>query len=240
MKLKKNNKSKEKVLIVVAHPDDEVLGCGGYISKYKNKKIFRIIFIAEGTSCRFSKEQIKTSFNKVKEDISKRQKQSIKAIKYLGVNSYRFYNLPCGRLDQIPIIDINKIIEKEIATFKPNILFTHNSEDCNNDHRILNRSVNMSTRPNKNNSFLNKIINFEILTSTEWNFENQFSPNYFEALSQKNLREKVKAFYFYSSEVQSKEMPRTKDGLETIARYRGKMVCKEYCEAFKIIRNTKN
>jgi LmbE family N-acetylglucosaminyl deacetylase len=230
MKLKLN---KEKILIVVAHPDDEVLGCGGYLSKYKNLKEFKILFIGEGTSCRF----LKNKFNiKMKHEITKRQKQSIQSLKYLGIKNYEYHNLPCGRFNTIDIIDINKIIEKNIQKFKPNIIFTHNANDCNNDHRIVNRSVMMASRPVINNKYLKDIITFEIISSTEWNFESQFSPNYFETLSEKNLMDKIKAFNFYKSEIQSGKMPRTNDGLKTLAKYRGKIISTTYAESFQIIR----
>ena len=231
MKLKRN---KEKVLIVVAHPDDEVLGCGGYLSKYKNSKEFKVIFVGEGTSCRFPK----MNFNsKIKAEIRKRQKQSIQALKYLGVKSYEYYNLPCGRLDSIDIIDINKIIEQEIKIFKPNIIFTHNSDDCNNDHRVVNRSVMMATRPVTLNNFVKSIFTFEVISSTEWNFEKQFSPNFFEILTEKNVKDKIKAFKFYKSEIQTKKMPRTSDGLKTLAKYRGKIMSSDYAESYQMIRN---
>lgn len=224
---------KEKVLIIVAHPDDEVLGCGGYLSKYRNKKDFKIIFIGEGTSCRYEKSQ---SNSKIKHEISKRQKQSIKCLKYLGIKNYVFYNMPCGRFDTVDIIDINKIIEKEINKFKPNKIFTHNSNDCNNDHRIINRSVMMASRPIVINQFLKDIVVFETISSTEWNFETQFTPNYFEILTEKHLNNKIKAFNFYKSEVQFGKMPRTNDGLKTLAKYRGKIISQKYAESFQIVR----
>ena len=230
-------KYKEKNLIIAAHPDDEVLGCGGYLSKYKNKKNFKVIFIGEGTSCRYSKNNFNDSVNN---EILNRQNQSIKCLKFLGVNNFEFYNLPCGRLDSIDIIEINKIIEKEIKLFKPDLVMTHNSEDCNNDHRIINRSVMMATRPMISNKFLKTILTFEIISSTEWNFENQFNPNYFENLSEKNIKDKVKGFYFYKSEIQNKQMPRTNDGIRTLAKYRGKIISSKYAEAFQIIRTFKD
>ena len=143
------NKLKEKVLIIAAHPDDEVLGCGGYLSKYRNKKKFKVIFIGEGTSCRYSKQ---IHSNKINSEILQIQKQSINCLEFLGISDYEYYNLP-GRFDTIDILKINKIIEKEISTFKPNIIFTHNFEDCNNDHRIINRSVMMASRPLLSNNF---------------------------------------------------------------------------------------
>ncbi len=228
---------KEKILIIAAHPDDEVLGCGGYLSKYKNKKNFKVIFIGEGTSCRYSKKNFD---DKVNREILIRQNQSIKSLKFLGVDNFEFYNLPCGRLDSIDIIEINKIIEKEIKLFRPNIIMTHNSDDCNNDHRIINRSVMMATRPIISNRFLKTIITFEIISSTEWDFKNQFNPNYFENLSDKNIKDKVKAFYFYKSEIQSNQMPRTDDGIKTLAKYRGKIISSKYAEAFQIIRTFKD
>ncbi len=228
-------KYKEKNLIIVAHPDDEVLGCGGYISKYKNTKIFRVIFIGEGTTCRYSSNDDQ---NKINKKILQRQKQSIDCLKYFGINEYKYYNLPCGRFDKVDIIEINKILEKEIKQFKPNKILTHSSEDCNNDHRILNRSVMMATRPMPSIKYLKTLITFEIISSTEWNFENQLSPNYFVELSEKNINDKIKAFYFYKSEVQSNDMPRTKDGIKTLAKYRGKIVGAKFAEAFRLIRQT--
>ena len=226
---------KEKVLIIVAHPDDEVLGCGGYISKYRRSKDFRVIFIGEGTSCRYNNYKLN---DEIRDKILKRQKQSVKSLKILGVKKFHYYNLPCGRFDSIHIIDINKIIEKEISKFKPNIILTHSVNDCNNDHRIINRSVMMSTRPSKLNMFLSEIKSFEILSSTEWNFENQFNPNFFEILSEKNINDKIKAFYYYDSEVQDNNMPRTNDGLKTLAKNRGKIVNSKYAEAYRLIRKT--
>ena len=63
--------------------------------------------------------------------------------------------------------------------------------------------------------------------------------NHFEILNEKNLKEKIRAFNFYKSEVQKKGMPRTSDGLITLAKYRGKMISNSFAEAFRIIRKVK-
>ena len=222
-----------KVLIIAAHPDDDILGCAGLMSKYRGKVVFRVIFIAEGSSCRFNKEQIHEGdvLNVIKE----RNSFGVKALKLLGVENYYFYNLPCGRLDQVAIIDVNKIIEKEIQNFKPDTVFTHSFEDTNNDHIIVHRATQMATRPGSS-SFVEKVYTYEVLSSSEWRFTHTFSPNYFESLSEKDVKNKCSALDEYESEIKEYPYPRSEEGVFSLAKYRGLQSGNAYAEAFKLIR----
>ena len=134
----------KRALVIAAHPDDEVLGCGGIISKYIQRDVkFFVLVIAEGSSCRFQDPNCLASLEAIKE----RTHYASKALNLLGVSDYLFNDLPCGRLDAVPIIEINKIIENVISDFAPDTIFTHSAVDANNDHRIVNRASIMATRP---------------------------------------------------------------------------------------------
>ena len=109
---------KKKYLIIAAHPDDETLGCGATIYNLrKEKKNVRVIFLGEGSTCRFKSGTKKKILDKV---IEQRKKYSINALKILKIKDYFYYNLPCGKFDQVPILKIGKIIEKEISKFNFN------------------------------------------------------------------------------------------------------------------------
>jgi len=220
----------KRVLIIAAHPDDDILGCAGLMSKYKGKVEFRVIFIAEGSSC---KELIHDEG--VVKVIEERNSCGIKALEVLGVENYHFYNLPCGRLDQVAIIEINKIIEKEIQDFKPDTIFTHSFEDTNNDHIIVHRATQMATRPGSR-TFVEKVYTYEVLSSSEWRFTHTFSPNYFESLSEQDVRNKWIALAEYESEIKEYPYPRSEEGIFSLARYRGLQSANTYAEAFKLIR----
>ena len=186
------------VLIVAAHPDDDILGCAGVISKYRNSVEFRVIFIAEGSSCRFNYEQThQAEFQNI---IDERNAFGIKALELLGLKNYFFYNLACGRLDQFPILEINKIIENEIKNFKPDTVFTHSFDDTNNDHIIVHRATQMATRPGSF-LFVNTVFAYEVLSSSEWRFTHTFSPNYFEVLSENDINNKWLSLKAYESEI---------------------------------------
>ncbi len=227
-----------KILIIAAHPDDDILGCGGIISKYRNSNTnIKVIFIAEGSSCRYSLKEISTT--KVKDEIEQRNAFGIKALKYLGVDNYTFYNFPCGRLDSISIIDINKVLEKEIFHFQPDTIFTHSEFDTNNDHRIVNRSTLMATRPLPNSSVLS-VFSYEVLSSSEWNFGGGFfEPNFFVELNEKNVNEKINALKFYESEIKPYPFPRSKEGIKINCQNRGIQIGVKYAEAFKLLRYIK-
>lgn len=224
---------KNKYLIIVAHPDDDILGCGGTLSKLAKKNSIKIIFLGEGSSCRFNFQSTKQ--NIIKKAILTREKSAKKALRYLGIKNYEFYNLPCGRLDTIPILEINKIIENEIKKFVPDIIFTHSENDCNNDHRIVFRSTMMATRPLGKN-IVKKLFSFEILSSSEWNYTSEFGPNYFEILSEQNVKAKWGALSYYKSEIQKFPHPRSKEGVYNLAKLRGSQAGEKYAEAFKLIR----
>ena len=220
-----------RILIIAAHPDDDILGCGGYISKYSNKHKIRVVFIAEGSSCRYENCVEKT----VLDEISRRNQFGINALKILGVDDVKFFNLKCGSLDQIPILKINKIIEKEINDFKPNILFTHSDKDANNDHLIVHKSTIMATRPGAK-YFVPKLYSYEVLSSTEWKFTSAFNPNYFETLNEMNLKLKWNALKEYKSEIKPFPYPRSFDGIMTLSNFRGMQCNSIYAEAFEVIR----
>ena len=222
-----------KILVFAAHPDDDILGCGGMIAKrVKEGATVRVEFIAEGTSCRFDDPNDPL----IEKQLKARTLSGIKSLESLGVDSYDFHNLPCGRLDQIPQIAINKIMETAIIDFEPEIVFTHSSTDTNMDHRIVNLCTLVAARPTTNKS-IKKIYSYEILSSTEWRFDCVFRPNYFLSLDQSHLSAKIKAFSFYTSEVQEYPHPRSFLGIETLARYRGMQCGTDLAEAYSLIRD---
>ncbi|MBO6960214.1 MAG: PIG-L family deacetylase [Prochlorococcus marinus CUG1438] len=222
------------ILIIAAHPDDEVLGCGGLLSKICNKSKISIIFIGEGSSCRYKNLNSKEIDN----DIKERETASKKVSKKFNLHEIEFFNLPCGRFDQVPIIDINKIIESRISKFNPDIVFTHDPHDVNNDHRIIYRSTIMSTRPNSATNVSN-IFTYEVPSSSECSFseEGQFSPNFFVELSKSDLENKFEALSFYSSEIKPFPFPRSFKGIEAYSCFRGMQSALEYAEAFKLVRS---
>ena len=219
-----------RVLIVSAHPDDDILGCGGLMSRLKNSTEFKVVFIGEGTSCRYNEPNDSDS---VEKEIKIRNAFGIEALEYLGINRYSFYNLPCGRFDQEPLIKINKIIENEIDDFKPDTVFTHSDIDSNKDHVKVFNSVIIATRPGLG---VNKVYSFEVLSSTEWGFSKAFTPNMFFELSEEDVECKSRALKKYKSEIRNPPHPRNKRGIYTLAKYRGMQSGNEYAEAFQVIR----
>lgn len=225
----------KNILIISAHPDDDILGCGGFLAKIKNKNLnVKIIFLAEGSSCRYKiNDQNKNIIHKTIED---RNRCALKALNYLGIKNVSFFNLKCGSLDTYPILDISKIIENEISKFNPDTIFTHHENDLNNDHKIVFRATLQATRPGALN-FVKFLYSYEVISSTEWNFTNCFLPNIFLSISKKEIKMKAKAFSYYQSEIKKYPKARSLDSIEALARYRGFQSGSEYAESFKLIRS---
>lgn len=226
----------KKILVIAAHPDDDILGCGGIISKYQSRgAIFKILFIGEGSTARF--EDIESK--KAKDAIKYRNSLALKALQFLKVEDVEFNNLVCGRFDQIPIIEINKIIEKNIKDFDPDTILTHSITDANSDHKIVFNATIMATRPGALNH-VKKLMSFEVLSSSEWAFTDTFNPNYFEELDESNIESKSHALSIYKSEIKKYPYPRSPEGIKALAMMRGMQSGFKYAEAFKIIRILKS
>ena len=100
----------QRALVIAAHPDDDILGCGGILSRFKNEIEFKVVFIAEGSSARFPNDSSKECID----EIIHRTQCAKRALSSLGVEDISMHNLPCSNLDKTGHLEINKIIEKEI------------------------------------------------------------------------------------------------------------------------------
>ena len=227
---------KKNILIVVAPPDDEIIGCGGFISRFKKQSNFKVLIIAEGSSCRF--KNIFKEKKEIQKKVELRKRQAKKALALFSIKDVTFCDLPCGSLNSIPSVKINHLIEKQIKIFKPEKILTHSSEDLHPDHRAVFHSVMQATRPIKDNT-VKEILSFEILSSSEWAYSSIFKPNYFIKLSKKNVNEKWKALKFYKEEIQKKPLPRSFFGVSTLASFRGIQSGNEFAEAYCQIRAIK-
>lgn len=224
----------KRVLVVAAHPDDEVLGCGATLHKLINQGMaIRILIVGEGSTCRYPQDEMASS--SAYKTIEQRQEFARQAAKRLGIDDIVFHHFPCGRFDQVPAIDIGKLIESHIIDFKPDTILAHNGQDANSDHRITFNAILPATRPTPGHP-VKQVLSFEILSSTEWRFEQAFTPNLFIDIDL-HIDAKIEAFACYqATEGGSFPFPRCEEGLRTQARMRGMQVGLAHAEAFKIIR----
>lgn len=225
----------KRVLVVVAHPDDEVLGCGATIRKLVEAgALVRVLVVGEGSSCRFSSDQIDS--DAVRTAIAHRRALADAAMEVLGVTDAWFGDFPCGRFDTVPVIEIGKLIETHIARFQPDTVVTHHGQDANSDHRITFNAVIAATRPVPG-CCVRTVLSFETPSSTEWRFVNTFQPNVFIDVSNQ-IDIKVKAFNcYFETEGRAFPFPRCEEGLRTLAKYRGMQVGEEHAEAFVLVRS---
>lgn len=214
------------ILVIAAHPDDEILGIGGTVRKHyeKGDEVYCLI-LGEGMTSRG-----KLSNKKVEE----LHKDTLKAAEVLGYKEVYFENIPDNKFDSVPLLEIIKKIEKYIDEINPNIIYTHHEKDLNIDHTLTYRAVLTATRPFGDYP-VKEVYTFETPSSTEWNFDETFKPNTFIDIS-KTIEFKTKAMSFYKSELRSYPYPRSLKALEIIAQRWGTVVGKEYVEALKSIR----
>ncbi len=224
-----------KVMFIGAHPDDVELGCGATMYKYSQMNYeIAVLILAEGSSARY--DNIIDNKDLINKEVNERKENCKKSLQNLGVKYFKFFDLPCGRLDTVPLLDINKIIEKELGMFKPEIIFTHSKVDTNRDHRIIFESTKIATRPFAFPS-IKEIYCYEVLSSTECSYTKVFKPNYFVSLDRQQIDKKIESLNFYKSEMRDFPNPRSSEGIETLAKFRGMQIGKNYAESYEMLRS---
>jgi len=223
----------KRVLVVAAHPDDEVLGCGGTIARLvSERQEVAVAVLGEGVTARApTRRQAK------RPQVRALQIQSRQAAQVLGVRHLSHVGLPDNRFDAKPLLEIVKLIEVIVKRFRPEVVYTHHAGDLNIDHRITFEAVLTATRP-LSGCPVRELYSFEVPSSTEWAFtriHNGFRPNVFVDISA-TLRTKLAAMQRYASEVRPAPHPRSSETLDAIARRWGSVIGVDYAEAFELIR----
>ncbi len=223
-----------RILVVVAHPDDEILGCGGTIARHVNEgDIVDILIIGDGVTARYTEEDFNKS--QVINEINQIKLDAEEASKIIKVNKLEIVGKNCCRFDKIPILNIIKIIEKKIDDYKPDRIYTHNFSDANIDHGIISKATQIATRPFPDQC-VKEVFLMEILSSTEWNFSSCFRPNFYVDIT-KTIDKKIEALNKYSGELSAFPYPRSEQAILSLAKKRGSEVGLKNAEAFVLLRS---
>lgn len=215
----------KRILVIAAHPDDELLGCGGTIARHTAQgDEVRSIIMCEGESLRYKGMNVD-------------QSPAIKdANNILGVKKVYHLKFPDQKLDTFSLIDIIKPIEGIVEEYQPQIVYCQFGGDINRDHQILSEAALVALRPVVTS--VEEFYQFYTVGSTEWGYPNSFSPDTWVDIKE-YLDTKIKAFSCYTSEVRDWPHPRSIKSLEHLAYYTGSTCCLEAAESFVTIRRIK-
>ena len=224
----------KKVLVIAAHPDDEVLGCGGTIARHSDAgDHVEILIVAEGAT---SRQPQRDRLDAAKE-LSALGKAAKSAGSILGAAGVELLDFPDNRLDSLDRLDLIKTIEERIELHKPEVIYFHHIGDVNIDHRRLHEAVVTASRPMPDQC-VKQLLSFEVASSSEWQTPGSappFLPNWFVNISDQWER-KQEALAAYASEMRQWPHARSFEALEHLARWRGAQVGVESAEAFCLLR----
>ena len=219
------------MLVFAAHPDDEVLGCGGTIARLSSEGVhIHVIFFTDGVSAR--DEMVSSN-----ESIERRAAAKT-AMKILGAKSVTFGAYPDNRMDSVDLLDIVQFVELQIHDYAPQMILTHHAGDLNIDHRLVHQATITACRPQPNHC-VKTILFFEVPSSTEWQTPGSapgFSPNWFVDISD-YLEIRTRALEAYADEMRSWPHSRSLQAINHLARWRGATVGVDAAEAFMLGRN---
>ena len=218
----------KKILVIVAHPDDEVLGCGATIARHSDQgDEVALLVMADGETSRKAEDWKKET----------RHEGLYSAANILGIKEVYVASFPDQKMDTIAILDIIKRVEGKINEWKPSIIYTHHGGDLNLDHRITHQAVMTACRQQPD-SIIDAIYAFEVLSSTEWasSVETQFRPVRACDIS-KYLDIKLAALECYQEEMREFPHPRSFEAVRHLAKIRGSQYGVEAAEVFSIERD---
>ena len=225
-------KKTKNIIVVSAHPDDEILGVGGTLMKHKKKEdvITWIIATEINIKMGFSKDQINS------------RKKEIEQIKNkIGISKVHNFNYPTTSLSSSSVNELIPKISEIFKKCKPEIIYVVNRSDAHSDHRHLFNAVFACTKSFRHN-YIKKVLMYECISETEFAPalpENQFIPNYFVNITNE-IDDKIKLMEVYKSELGIHPFPRSIENIKALAKYRGAMVGANYAEAFSVLKIIKS
>jgi LmbE family N-acetylglucosaminyl deacetylase len=216
-----------RVLVVAAHPDDEVLGMGGTLAVHTGRgDVVRVLVVTDGSSTQYPGDS---------ETRLRKEEEALRAAAELGVMDYVHLDLPDMRLDTLPHVEVNEIVEKHMADLSPDVVYTPHP-DVNLDHRVLFDSVMVATRPVPAQS-VRRVLTYAPTSSTEWTPAtlNWFVPNWFVDITG-TVDRKIAAFAHYATERREYPHPRSERAIRAAAEFYGACCGFESAEPFVLVR----
>lgn len=225
----------DSVLVIAAHPDDEVLGCGGTIARFASENVpVRIALLADGVRSR-QKDDVDGA---ISIELTRRRDAARLSSKILGAQSVEFNDFPDNRMDSVDRLDLARAVEVLVGQYSPEMIITHHGGDVNVDHRRVHEAVVTACRPQPGHP-VHTILFFETASSTEWQVPSQgagFMPTWFVDISP-HLESKRAALEAYAEEMRTWPHSRSYAALEYLARWRGATIGVEAAEAFVLGRH---
>lgn len=217
------------ILVIAAHPDDEVLGCGGTIARHAAAgDRVRVVIVAEGITSRRGATDTAGALDAL-------HAAARRANACLGVHEVVLEGLPDNRLDGMDRLEVIHRIEARIAAWQPAVVYTHHVGDVNVDHQVLHHAVLTACRPQPRHP-VERLLLFETPSSTEWQLPGSappFEPNWFVDI-EATLPRKLEALRAYASEMRDWPHPRSYAAVEHLARWRGASAGLGAAEAFML------
>jgi len=216
-----------RVLVIAAHPDDEVLGMGGTIAVHSERgDVVRVVVVTDGSSTQYPDDAATRA---------RKEEEARRAAAELGVTDYVHLDLPDMRLDTLAHVEVNTIVEEHVRDLAPQVVYTA-QPDVNRDHQVLFDSVAVATRPTPGQP-VRRLLTYAPTSSTEWTPApvNWFLPNWFVDVTG-TLERKLAAFVHYETERREYPHPRSERAIRAAAEYFGASCGCEYAEPFVLVR----
>jgi LmbE family N-acetylglucosaminyl deacetylase len=219
-------------LVIAAHPDDEVLGCGGTIARLAGEgQPVHIAILGEGITSRYDRREEADAAA-----VGALRDRARRVADHLGAEGFSAYGLPDNRFDTVPLLDVVKIVEDLVVEVNPQVIYTQHGGDLNIDHAVTFRATLTASRPLAGTG-VRAVYAYEVPSSTEWafgQFDPPFRPQRYVDISA-TLGRKIEAMQMYESEARPAPHPRSSDVLRALAARRGSEAGFLAAEAFTVV-----